>query len=175
MRAAHTTWSARGMVAVLLVIGTAACGSSEGTGSRPPSDVPSVTASPIASPGASSAGSEPSAADGIYSLTITERDAKDAGVPHGQFSQVVGDYELDLVRGELAMYFTGVITLDLLRGTYTVRGNELDLAPESGPDLRLRWTRDHGALSLTLEDPDRTADGAIDEMIFSAHTWERIG
>jgi hypothetical protein len=175
MRAAHTTWSVRGTVAVLLVIGTAACGSSEDTGSPPPSDVPSVTTSPASSPASSPAGSERSAADGIYSVTITERDANDAGVPHGQLSQVVGDYELDLVRGQLAMYFTGVITLDLLRGTYTVRGNELELSPESGPDLRLRWTRDHGALSLTLEDPDRTADGAIDQMIFSAHMWERTG
>jgi len=178
MRAAHMTWSVRAMVAVPLVIGAAACGSSEGTGSPSPSDAPSVAVSPAASPTgspSSSSGSESSAADGIYTVTITERDAADAGVPKSRFSQVVGDYELDLVRGQLAMYFTGVITLDLLRGTYSVRGNKLELVSDGGPTLRLTWARGHGGLSLTLEDTDQPADRAVDEMIFSAHTWERIG
>jgi hypothetical protein len=73
------------------------------------------------------------------------------------------------------MYFTGVITLDLLRGTYTVRGDELELASDGGPTLTLTWARDHGALSLTLVETDEPGDRAIDEMIFSAHTWKRTG
>jgi hypothetical protein len=139
-----------------------------------PSEVPSETGSPAGSP-STATGSDTSAADGIYAVTITERDAADAGVPKNRYSDVVGDYELDLVRGQLAMYFTGVITLDLLRGTYTVRGNELELAPDGGPTLRLTWVRDHGDLSLTLEETDQPGDRAIDEMIFSAHTWKRTG
>ena len=79
------------------------------------------------------------------------------------------------MRGQLAMYFTGVITLDLLRGTYTVRGDELVLESDGGPTLRLTWARDHGALSLTLEETDQPGNRAIDEMIFSAHTWTRTG
>jgi hypothetical protein len=175
MRAVRNPWSVRCALTALIVIGTAACGTSDGTASASssPSDAPSVAGSPIES--ASATGSETTAADGIYSVTITERDAADAGVPKGSFSQVVGDYELDLVRGHLAMYFTGVITLDLLRGTYTVRGDELELVSDGGPTMRLTWARRHGGLSLTLEDTDQPVDRAIDEMIFSAHTWERIG
>jgi hypothetical protein len=175
MRAVRNPWSIRCAVAALIVIGTAACGTSErsGSASSSPSDAPSVAGSPVES--ASATGSETTAADGIYSVTITERDAADAGVPKGRFSQVVGDYELDLVRGQLAMYFTGVITLDLLRGTYTVRGKELELASDGGPTLRLTWAREHGDLSLTLEDTTQPADRAIDEMIFSAHRWNRTG
>ena len=96
-------------------------------------------------------------------------------MPKNRYSDVVGDYELDLVRGQLAMYFTGVITLDLLRGTYTVRGNELVLESDGGPTLRLTWARDHGGMSLTLVETDQPGDRAIDEMIFSAHTWKRTG
>jgi hypothetical protein len=177
MRAVRNPWFVRCTVAALIVIGTAACGTGDGTGSAAasssPSDASSVVGSPVES--ASATGSDTTAADGIYSVTITERDAADAGVPKGRYSQVVGDYELDLVRGQLAMYFTGVITLDLLRGTYTVRGKELELASDEGPTLLLTWARDHGGLSLTLEDTDQPADRAIDEMIFSTHRWNRTG
>jgi hypothetical protein len=177
MRAVRNPWFVRCTVAALIVIGTAACSTGDGTGSASasssPSDASSVAGSPVES--ASATGSGTTAADGIYSVTITERDAADAGVPKGRFSQVVGDYELDLVRGQLAMYFTGVITLDLLRGTYTVRGKELELASDGGPTLLLTWARDHGGLSLTLEDTDQPADRAIDEMIFSTHRWNRTG
>ena len=156
----------------------AACGSDGGVASTSApassSEVPSATGSPTGSP-STATGSDTSAADGIYAVTITERDAADAGVPKNRYSEVVGDYELDLVRGQLAMYFTGVITLDLLRGTYTVRGNELVLASDGGPTLRLTWARDHGGLSLTLEETDEPGDRATDEMVFSAHTWERTG
>ena len=179
MRAVRNPWFGRCTMAALIVIGTAACGTNGiGSVSSSPSGAPSVAVSPAASPTgspSSSSGSESSAADGIYTVTITERDAADAGVPKSRFSQVVGDYELDLVRGQLAMYFTGVITLDLLRGTYSVRGNKLELVSDGGPTLRLTWARGHGGLSLTLEDTDQPADRAVDEMIFSAHTWERIG
>ena len=174
MRAVRNPWFGRCTMAALIVIGTAACGTNGiGSVSSSPSDAPSVAGSPVES--ASATGSETTAADGIYSVTITERDAADAGVPKGRYSQVVGDYELDLVRGQLAMYFTGVITLDLLRGTYTVRGKELELTSDGGPTLRLTWAREHGDLSLTLEDTTQPADRAIDEMIFSAHRWNRTG
>jgi hypothetical protein len=133
-----------------------------------------LAGSPAGSP-STATGSDTSAADGIYAVTITERDAADAGVPKNRYSDFVGDYELDLVRGQLAMYFTGVITLDLLRGTYTVRGNELVLASDGGPTLGLTWARDHGGLSLTLKETDQPGNRAIDEMIFSAHTWKRTG
>jgi len=93
----------------------AACSSGGGVTSTSapvsPSEVPSETGSPAGSP-STATGSDTSAADGIYAVTITERDAADAGVPKNRYSDFVGDYELDLVRGQLAMYFTGVITLD---------------------------------------------------------------
>jgi hypothetical protein len=175
MPAARNRWSLRSTAVLAIVIAMAACGSGGGSASTSapasPSDVPSATGSPGATP----SGSDTTAADGIYVVTITERDAADAGVPKSRYSDVVGDYELDLVRGQLAMYFTGVITLDLLRGTYTVQGNELELVSDGGPTLRLTWARDHGGLSLTLEDTDQPAGRAIDEMIFSAHTWKRTG
>ena len=175
MPAARNRWSLRSTAVLAIVIAMAACGSGGGSASTSapasPSDVPSATGSPGGTP----SGSDTTAADGIYAVTITERDAADAGVPKSRYSDVVGDYELDLVRGQLAMYFTGVITLDLLRGTYTVQGDELELASDGGPTLRLTWARDHGGLSLNLEDTDQPGGRAIDEMIFSAHTWKRTG
>ncbi len=178
MHAARNRWSVRTTAVLAIVIAMAACGSGGGVASTSapvsPSEVPSATGSPAGSASTAS-GSDTTAADGIYAVTITERDAADAGVPKSRYSEVVGDYELDLVRGQLAMYFTGVITLDLLRGTYTVRGNELVLASDGGPTLRLTWARDHGGLSLTLEETDEPGDRAIDEMVFSAHTWKRTG
>ena len=178
MHAARNRGSIRTTVVVAIVIAMTACGSGRGVASTSapvsPSEVSSETGSPAESP-STATGSDTSAADGIYAVTITERDAADAGVPKNRYSDVVGDYELDLVRGQLAMYFTGVITLDLLRGTYTVRGNELVLESDGGPTLRLTWVRDHGGLSLTLEETDQPGERAIDEMIFSAHTWKRTG
>ncbi len=178
MHAARNRRSVRTTAVVAIVIAMAACGSGGGVASTSapvsPSEVPPETGSPAASP-STATGSDTSAADGIYAVTITEGDAADAGVPKNRYSDVVGDYELDLVRGQLAMYFTGVITLDLLRGTYTVRGNELVLASDGGPTLRFTWARDHGGLSLTLEETDQPWERAIDDMIFSAHTWKRTG
>jgi hypothetical protein len=168
----------RDAAVLAIVIALVACSSDGGvtSSSAPasPSGVASATRSPAGSP-STATGSDTTAADGIYAVTITERDAADAGVPKSRYSDVVGDYELDLVRGQLAMYFTGVITLDLLRGTYTVRGNELELVSDGGPTLRLTWARDHGGLSLTLVETDQPGDRAIDEMIFSTHTWTRTG
>jgi hypothetical protein len=178
MHAARNRWSLRTAAVLAIVTAMAACGSGGGAASTSTpassSDVTSATGSPAGSP-STATGSDTTAADGIYAVTITERDAADAGVPKSRYSEVVGDYELDLVRGQLAMYFTGVITLDLLRGTYRVRGDELTLASDGGPTLRLTWARDHGGLSMTLQETDRPGDRAIDEMIFSAHTWERTG
>jgi hypothetical protein len=168
MHTVRNPWPVRCAVALSIVMGLAACGSGGTTTFTPTS--PSVVPSPTDSGGD---GDAISAIDGIYSVTITERDAAEAGVPKGKFSQVVGDYELDLVRGQLAMYFTGVITLDLLRGTYTVDGHELELASEGGPTLHLKWARDGDGLALTLEDTDQPADRTIDEMIFSSHTWSK--
>ena len=166
------------VLAIAIALALAACGSGGGVASTSapisPSEVRPATGSPAGSP-STATGSDTTAADGIYTVTITERDAADAGVPKNRYSEVVGDYELDLVRGQLAMYFTGVITLDLLRGTYTVQGDELELASDGGPTLQLTWARDHGGLSLTLEDTDEPGDRAIDEMIFSSHTWKRTG
>lgn len=178
MHAARNRWFARRAAVIAIAIGMAACGSGGGGGSTSPPTSPPNGSSPAGSPSASPssvAGSDTTPADGIYAVTITERDAADAGVPTSKFSQVVGDYELDLVRGQLAMYFTGAITLDLLRGTYTVRGNELELASDGGPTLQLTWARHHGDLSLTLENTDDPGSRAIDEMVFSTHTWQRTG
>lgn len=178
MHAARNRWFIRDAAAIAIVIALAACSSGGGAPARSsppsPSDVASATGSAPASP-STAGGSGTTAADGIYTATITERDAADAGVPKSRYSDVVGDYELDLVRGQLAMYFTGVITLDLLRGTYSVRGNELELASDGGPTLTLRWARDDGGLSLTLVKTDAPGDRAIDEMVFSTHTWKRTG
>jgi hypothetical protein len=178
MHAARNRWSIRDAAVLAIVITMVACSSGGGvTSSSAPastSDIASATDSPDGSP-ATPTGSDTTAADGIYAVTISERDAADAGVPKSRYSDVVGDYELDLVRGQLAMYFTGVITLDLLRGTYTVRGNELELASDGGPTLTLTWARDHGGMSLTLVETSQPGARAIDEMIFSAHTWKRTG
>jgi hypothetical protein len=168
MHTVRNPWSVRCVVALSIVMGLAACDSGGSTTPAPTS--PPVVPSPTESGGD---GDAISAIDGIYSVTITERDAAGAGVPKGEFSQIVGDYELDLVRGQLAMYFTGVITLDLLRGTYTVDGHELELVSEDGPTLRLKWERDGDGLALVLEDTDQPADRAVDEMIFSSHTWSK--
>jgi hypothetical protein len=170
MPTVRNPWHVRCAVALSIVMGLAACGSGASTTSAPTS--PSVVPSPT-EPGGD--GDPISAIDGIYAVTITERDAAEAGVPKGKFSQIVGDYELDLVRGQLAMYFTGVITLDLLRGSYTVDGHALELASQGGPTLRLKWARDRDGLALTLEDTDQPADRAVDEMIFSSHTWRKTG
>jgi hypothetical protein len=174
-------WSARTSVSLIAAILLVSACSADDPGAPPsPTGVPIPTG--VASPSGSSAASpspttdsETTAIDGIYSVTISERDATDAGVPKGRLSEVVGDYELDLVRGQLAMYFTGVITLDLLRGTYSVRGHELELESEDGPTLQLTWARDPGGMRLTLEDTDQPADRATDDMIFSTHTWTKIG
>jgi hypothetical protein len=111
--------------------------------------------------------------DGIYTVRVTEADARAAGVPAGRFTELVGDYELDLVRGQVVVYFTHGVTIDLLRGTYTVRDDALRLTSDEGLDQTYGWTREHGQLRLTLLETSDRESRVLDELIFTTHPWER--
>jgi hypothetical protein len=152
-----------------------ACGGSSDDGVTPSSSTPSsstpssagaVTSSPVG-------GSETTPVDGVYVVTITDADAAGAGIPKHSFADLVGDYQLEMVRGQIRLSRNHGITLEVLRGSYAVDGNAVVFSGQETPALAFDWQLDHGELRLTLTDTDRAEERAVDELIFTTHTWER--
>jgi hypothetical protein len=143
------------------------------------SDAPETSAtaaSPTPPVSPSDGGSEVTPIDGIYQLTVTKDDAVAAGISSGRFVEFVGDYELDLVRGQVHVFFTHTITLDGLIGTYEVDGDTMRLVSAEG-DLHetYRWVLHHGELQLTLLTTDQPGERRYDELTFTTHPWEQTG
>ncbi len=166
------------LVAVTVSVG--ACGADAPTVDPAPPASASETgaASPAATPTtpASDAGSEVTPIDGIYRSSVTEADARAAGIGPGRFAEVVGDYELDLVRGQVHVLFTHTIISDGLIGTYTVDGDTVRfVAGDGGLHETFRWSLDHGALQLTLLQTDQPGARVYDELVFGTDPWERHG
>ena len=113
--------------------------------------------------------------DGIYTSTVSEADAHAAGVPRGAYTDIVGDYELDLDHGDARVMFTHGVTVQVLGGTYEVDGDILTVTDE-GLRITLRWERDGRDLRLTVLRATEGPSGlALDRTVFGSHAWERIG
>ncbi|MBA3689852.1 MAG: hypothetical protein H0W82_00380 [Actinobacteria bacterium] len=139
---------------------------------RAPSGAPASTGAATTS--APPVGSETTAIDGIYDVTITDSDAAAAGIPKGSFADVVGDYELSLARGQIRLVRSHGVILEVLRGVYTVEGDTLAVSGDETPRLSFEWQLRHGELRLNLTDTtDQTEARIVDELIFNTHPWER--
>jgi hypothetical protein len=139
-------------------------------------DTGAATEAPTPTTSASDAGDGVTPIDGIYRSTVTEADARAAGIGPGRFSEVVGDYELDLVRGQVHVLFTHTINSDGLIGSYTVDGDSVRFVAGDGSlHETFRWSLDHGALQLTLLKTDQPGARVYDELVFGTDPWERHG
>ena len=157
---------------------SAACG---GTGDAESQTDPSTaTSAPAASAPTPADPATPSASedqvtavDGVYVATVTEDEAVAAGIPRGKLVDLVGDYELDLVRGLAKMYFTHGVTVDALTGTYRVDGDTLRVADDGGVRLTFTWTRHGGTLELRLVGTSEPQARSVDELVFTSSPWDR--
>jgi hypothetical protein len=164
------------MIAIVMVPAalSGACSEVSSSSLAPATSAAAASPTPQVSP--SDHGSEVTPIDGIYQLTVTKADAVAAGIPSERLVESVGDYELDLVRGQVHVFFTHTITLDGLIGTYAVDGDTVRLISGDG-DLHetYRWVLHHGELQLTLLKTDQPGARRFDELTFTTHPWERTG
>ncbi|MEP6475952.1 MAG: hypothetical protein ABJC60_01645, partial [Actinomycetota bacterium] len=133
-------------------------------------DAPS---SAVAVPSSPAVGAETTPIDGVYAVTITDADAAAAGIPTHRVADLVGDYQLEMVRGQIRLSRTHGVTLEVLRGTYVVDGSAVAYSGDETPTLGFEWERDHGELRLTLTETDDPQGRAVHELIFTTHPWDR--
>jgi hypothetical protein len=163
------------LAAILFAVG---CGADDPSSAMSPdgpsTGAPDPGATETSSGAPSSTGSEVTSIDGDYHVTVTAADARAAGIAPGRFSDFVGEYQLQLARGQIIVYFTHTITLDLLRGTYTVEGHRLRLVSDDGSLHQMYgWSLDRRLLRLTLLRTDQPDVRVYDELIFTSHPWEQ--
>ncbi len=162
---------ATAILAIPLTAG--ACGGSV-TKQSPSEAAASAGGASGAATSVSPAGSETTPIDGVYDVTITENDAAAAGIAKGSFADLVGDYELSLVRGQIRLVRSHGVLLEVLRGVYTVDGNTLTVSGAETPGLGFDWQLQHGQLRLHLtQTTDQSKDRIVDELIFDTHPWTR--
>lgn len=163
---------ATAILAITLTAG--ACGGSSVTKQSPSEAAASAGGAGGAATSVSPVGSETTPIDGVYDVTITENDAAAAGIAKDSFADLVGDYELSLVRGQIRLVRSHGVLLEVLRGVYTVDGNTLTVSGDETPGLGFDWQLQHGQLRLHLtQTTDQSKDRIVDELIFDTHPWTR--
>jgi len=113
--------------------------------------------------------------DGQWEMTLSVEDGLAAGFDYGRARQLAGPRQLELALGVVRQIRPGSFETVPVNGTFQVDG-PFAFVRDSVETLVFRWTLTGNELRLTLVDDSRPAGGAaVDRLIWTTHTWGRIG
>ena len=166
------------MIALCCLVAALATGCSasprEGADASPASgsiDPTSASASPSASP----APFVRTPIDGQYVMTLTRQDVLAAGLRGSTPADIAGDWRVTFSLGYAQQFVNmsgGGITADGYQGGFTVDGKRLTLTDQQVP-LVLEWHL--VGKRLTLEVVDHSNVDPVDDVIWTTHSWRRVG
>jgi hypothetical protein len=113
--------------------------------------------------------------DGQYTMTLTRQDVLAAGLRGSTAGEIAGDWRVTFSLGYAQQFVDvggGGITADGYQGGFTVDGHRLTLTDQQAP-LVFEWHL--VGKRLTLDPVDNPNADPVDDVIWTAHPWERIG
>lgn len=113
--------------------------------------------------------------DGQYVMTLTRQDVLAAGLRGSTPADIAGDWRVTFSVGYAQQFVNmggGGITADGYQGGFTVDGKRLTLTDQQVP-LVFEWHL--VGKRLTLEVVDHSNVDPVDDVIWTTHSWRRIG